>query len=154
MCVICIESFFETLSHSRSARQCLMIRTDTTRDQDYGTESDCVRICIVHCLSLSDNKCGFSTLLLLRGSQLWCKTREQKRKDPQNSNTELQFNASFPNHSLALKRRASALFVIITHARTRSYRRSLASLSIHKISRCILPLLCTSPLLCFLHLMS
>ena len=28
------------LSHSRSARQCLMIKTDTTLDQDWGTEDN------------------------------------------------------------------------------------------------------------------
>ena len=50
--------------YSQSARQCLMIGTDTTLDQDWGTESDGVRMYIVHCLSLSTTSVDFNTLPL------------------------------------------------------------------------------------------
>ena len=35
------------------------IRTDTTLDQDCGTESNCVSMCTVQCRVIVDNKCEF-----------------------------------------------------------------------------------------------
>ena len=43
----------------RSARQCLMIGTDTTLDQEWGTDGNCVCMSIVHCRVIVDNKCEF-----------------------------------------------------------------------------------------------
>ena len=43
----------------RSARQCLMTGTDTTLDQDPGTEGNCVCVYTVHCRLIVDNKCEF-----------------------------------------------------------------------------------------------
>ena len=48
----------------RSARQRLMINTNTTIDQDRRTEGNCVCVYTVHCRVIVDNKCG----LLLRCS--------------------------------------------------------------------------------------
>ena len=42
-----------------SARQCLIIRTDTTRDQDRRTEGNCVCMYIVQCRVIVDSKCEF-----------------------------------------------------------------------------------------------
>ena len=56
------------------------------------------------------------------------------------------------NHSLVLKKR------LLSHRRaltgSESSRQIGRSVSVHKISRCILPLRCTLPLLCFLRLLS
>ena len=57
LCVIC--RGFILLSQSRSARQCLMIRTDTTLHQDWRTESNCVCMYSVHCRVNVDNRSEF-----------------------------------------------------------------------------------------------
>ena len=53
---VCHMPWIVFLSHSRSARQCLMTRTDTTLDRDWRTESDC--------LSLSTTTRQFCQLIL------------------------------------------------------------------------------------------
>ena len=42
-----------------SARQCLIVEKDTTLDQDWGTEGNCVCMHIVHCRVIVDNECEF-----------------------------------------------------------------------------------------------
>ena len=64
LCVICRESFSWAV-HAERAHQ-WMIRTETTLDQDWGTQSDCVRMYIVHCLSLSTTSVDFNTPPLTR----------------------------------------------------------------------------------------
>ena len=46
------------LSQVRSARQCLMIRTATTLDQDREIESNCVSMYSVHCRVMVDSRSG------------------------------------------------------------------------------------------------
>ena len=60
LCVaICRDSF--SLSHSRSARQCLMIRTDTTLDQDEGLKATAKVCTACTVVSLSTASLNFIT---------------------------------------------------------------------------------------------
>ena len=97
----------------KSARQCLMLKTDTTLDQDWETVFECTPCTVCHCRQ----QVWILTLLLSRGLQLWCKTREQKRKDPQTEKARLptvscpnnSLHRGVSNQSLVLKRRLLSL---------------------------------------------
>ena len=56
LCVIWRGSFSWAI---HGVRVCLMIRTDTTLDKDWGTQSNCVCMYIVHCRVIVDNICEF-----------------------------------------------------------------------------------------------
>ena len=140
------------MSRSRSARQCLMIRTDTTLDQDSGTENDCVRMYIVHCLSLSTTSVDFNTPPLTKIAPFDARLVSKSGRIHKTQTSRCI--EACPTTAWSRKSVCS-----LCHHRTfmgsKSYRQLQTwRQSVHKMSRCILPFLCTLPLLCFLQLLS
>ena len=71
------------------ARQCLMIGTYATLDQDWGTEGDCAWKHIVHCRVIVDNKCEFQQNVVMRIATLMQDSWAKRGRTNQSQNSSV-----------------------------------------------------------------
>ena len=64
-------------------------RTDTTLDQDCGTETNCVSMYIVQCRAIVDNKCEFQLSSSLDDCTFPARLVNKTQKDEQNNVSDI-----------------------------------------------------------------
>ena len=134
----------------------VVARTDTFLDQDCGLKSMLCQYVHRDCRVIVDDKCGFLTLFFCADCTFRCKDSPAKsRKDPQKSKKTRLPPDSCLNNSVRAQTHAgpekSVRSLSSSHVSgLQKFSPSPVSISVHKISRCKLPLPCSCPLLCLL----